>query len=220
MIISFILLFAIFFISRISIQRLALLLYSVTKSQSITNLFISVIFFPGTLIHETAHLVAALVLLLPVRGMTLIPEWDDQSIKLGHVTYVRKDPIRGILVGIAPLFGGVGIVWLLLQVEWFATGLIPAVVFWYLMFTISSNMFSSKQDLVDAIYLIPILLVGILALYLFGGSIPALVRGGLELASGYANESQAFFSQLNKGLVFSLFVHGIFVGVSLLVAKR
>src|SRR3989344_1820138 len=65
------------------------------------------LYLPGIILHELSHLIGAVALFLHVKSIHLLPsisenEEGHREIKLGSVTYNKADPIRGILVGIAP----------------------------------------------------------------------------------------------------------------------
>ena len=62
----------------------------------------ALLYFPGTAVHEMSHLVMAMILNLKVRDISLLPKIRGNTIKLGTVTYEKKDVVRGLIVGIAP----------------------------------------------------------------------------------------------------------------------
>jgi hypothetical protein len=103
-------------------------------------------------LHELSHFFLAMILFLPVLGLEIFPKFEDQSIKLGAVHYIKKDFLRGFIVGIAPFFGAMLFFWLI--------SYLPANIFsYYLIFVVSSTMFSSKKDIEDLLYLIPLILI-------------------------------------------------------------
>ena len=146
---------------------------------------ISLLFFPGTVIHEGAHAITALCLFLPVKSIHLIPEWDNKTIKLGHVVYEKRGLWRSIIVGLAPLPFGLLSLWFILHWNW------PVWITGYLMFVITSTMFSSKSDLVDVIYTIPLALVVFLVWFFFPAVFTAPIsfllaqKGFVETMSSY-----------------------------------
>jgi hypothetical protein len=110
----------------------------------------------------------AILLLLKVRSISFFPEFNGNSIKLGHVTYEKKDGFRSLLVGIAPLIGGTITLYLFFYFKMFPQrDFLLTIGGIYLIFVISSTMFSSKQDLKDILYCIPIILIGAGLLYVF-----------------------------------------------------
>jgi len=131
-------------------------------------IIITLILLPGTIVHELSHFIAALLLLLPVRSISVLPVFEDREIKLGEVRFERRDFFRAGLVGVAPLFLGI---LFLLSVFYFqlfpGDGIFYNLFIAYVIFSVSSNMFSSRHDLKDVIYLIPVMVLIFLTFYLF-----------------------------------------------------
>ena len=73
-------------------------------------LLYSLVLFPGVVLHEVSHWVAAKVLGVRTAGMSLLPQMSkDGSIQLGYVEYYKtKDvgSVRESLIGGAPLLTG------------------------------------------------------------------------------------------------------------------
>jgi hypothetical protein len=100
--------------------------------------------------------------------MTVFPKWDENEIKLGEVLFIKKDFLRAILVGIAPVFFGIGILFSLFYFHVYPANNIGLnILYAYLIFSISANMFSSKQDLKDLSLIIPVILLLIIIFYVF-----------------------------------------------------
>lgn len=199
-----------YFLVQKSITAIYTALYRVTRSTTAANIGLAILFFPGTVLHELSHFFAAIILFLRVREIHLLPEWDHSSIKLGHVTYVRGDFIRGILVGIAPIFAGllffaVLFSWNLLP----PTSIVSGMLIGYVIFTVSSTMFSSKQDLVDLMYGVPLVIVISFVLYIF----PSLREFLADVLFGFIqNQEQsivAFLTSVNTITFLSVVIHAI-----------
>ncbi len=160
-----------------SFQTLYLFLYKLTRSDFIAKVGITILFFPGTVVHEMSHFFAAMLMNLRVRSANVLPVFEEDGIKLGTVVYERKDPFRGILVGIAPLFGGVAASWGLVALLYLpvASSLLAQVAIYYLLFTITSMQFSSRQDLIDAVWLIPMIIGIAILIYIFGVDVLGLL---------------------------------------------
>lgn len=193
-----------FFITKITLRELFHLFHHLFRSQTISNIAIAILFFPGTVVHELAHFFMAIVMFLKVRELQLLPEWDHKSIKLGHVAYERKDPVRGFIVGIAPLFAGVAVLFLILMnfpLPAATTGM--TMLIGYLIFTISSTMFSSPQDLVDAGVVIPI------GLIMYGVSffLPDLFLTGANSLLALLSYLTPLIAALNFYVTLSLLIH-------------
>jgi hypothetical protein len=70
------------------------------------NLY-SAIFFPGVLLHEGSHWLASLALGVRPEKFSLGPRlMCDGRYRLGYVETRRPDPLRGALIGAAPLAAG------------------------------------------------------------------------------------------------------------------
>lgn len=191
-----------YFIARKSLNTIVSLLSSFLPRPVVFTL-ISLLFFPGTLVHELAHAAMALCLLLPVHSIHLIPSWDHQSIVLGHVTYEKRDIWRGILVGIAPLPVGLFVLWGLLQLH------LPTLLTGYLIFAISSTMFSSKSDLIDVIYIIPLAIVlGVVWL-----AFPGLFTG----LFGVVMAQKEFITNVNNFLSTTVYYAGVAIAIHILI---
>ncbi|MEI6326656.1 MAG: hypothetical protein WCO78_00885 [Candidatus Roizmanbacteria bacterium] len=165
-------------LSHHSFQAMYLFLYKISRSDFFAKVGITILFFPGTVVHEMSHFFAAMLLNLRVRSANVLPVFEDDGIKLGTVVYERKDPFRGILVGIAPLFGGIAASWGLVALLYLPLTDMPIVhaIIYYLLFTITSMQFSSRQDLVDAIWLIPMVFGIAILIYIFGVDVLGLLN--------------------------------------------
>ena len=173
----FIQIIIIYFLSRIVINKIFHFLIHIFRNNKLAYIFISILFFPGTALHELSHFFAATVLFLKVKELSVFPEKKNGSIKLGHVYYEKKDFIRAILVGISPFFAGLFFFWILSALSLFANNnLYIDVLIIYLIFSVSATMFSSKKDLQDMLYLIPIAVVIIGIIYIFDIKIVFLIQ--------------------------------------------
>ena len=154
--------------SRNSIQALYLVFHRLFHNDFIASSLIALIFFPGTVIHELSHFCMAIFLLLPVHKLSLLPQRKGNSLRLGYVLYEKKDILRGILVGIAPIIVGLLLLWWLYAIEFFHANILSIQLLKaYMMFVLTSTMFSSQQDLVDIGYLIPFIIVLVILFYIF-----------------------------------------------------
>ena len=157
-----------YFISRLSIRELFYSLRIFFRSEKIVFAIVALIFFPGTVIHELSHFIVAMLLFLKVREIHIFPEFEKNYIKLGRVIYEKQDVIRGIVVGIAPIAIGLIIFFWISTLQIFIIENIwLKLLMLYLIFVISTTMFSSRQDLIDLGYLLPVTIIIILFLYLF-----------------------------------------------------
>jgi hypothetical protein len=132
----------------------------------------AVVLFPGVMLHEASHWLAATLLGVRTGGMSLLPRRQpDGTLQLGYVEYYKGPsvgPIRESLIGAAPLVAGVAVILLIGQrvfgvtrlAEAIQTGDVtilvdamaqllatPNVLVWlYLLFAVSSAMLPSKSD--------------------------------------------------------------------------
>lgn len=129
-------------LSRRVIQTLYRLLQMITRSRPIAIWIVSIIFFPGTVVHELAHLFTAEILGVRTGKLTLVPEsLDGTEIKAGGVMIAETDPLRRTLIGLAPVYVGIAALAALSSLP-----VLPILTF-YGMFAISNSMFSSKEDM-------------------------------------------------------------------------
>lgn len=212
-------LIVLFFISRRTTNNLFHFLRLLSKNEKLIFSLVALLYLPGTIIHEMSHFFAALILFLRVREVSIFPAVQKNYIKLGSVTYERKDFIRGFLVGIAPLGGGmlifysIGFFHLFPSHDFFLN-----VLFAYIIFTVSSTMFSSSQDLVDFLYMIPLFILVAGLLYILHIDI-AHVAGNVF----FANQILPLIKTINIYLLFSIIINIsviIFLTVSTRLLKR
>jgi len=193
----------IYILSRQAITEIFHLLRIFFKNDKFIFSLVTVFFLPGTLIHEIAHFFGATVLMLRVREVKIFPEWQKNYIKLGSVVYEKKDFFRGILVGIAPFFAGLFFFWVLGQFKLFPNeNLWLNILFGYLIYTVSSTMFSSPQDLIDIIFIIPLILIIWAIVYIFKIDINQLLTNK-KLIENLLN----LIREINFYLIFSLAVN-------------
>lgn len=139
---------------------------------------LSLVFLPGIIVHELAHLFMAAVLFVPVGNMEFAPRKIGNEVKLGSVEIARTDPIRRSIIGFAPVFAGlaliVGGVYLFSSNLLIFQNLNPYVfivailVLVYLLFAIANTMFSSSKDMEGAVEISIALLVIFAGAYVLG----------------------------------------------------
>lgn len=158
LLVFFLELLALYFLSRWLTQQLYMLLLFVTRSRTVTITVILLLQFPGTVIHELAHLFSASILGVRTGKLTLVPEnIREQTIKSGSVAIAASDPFRRYTIGLAPVFAGI---LTLTAIAYFIPQYLPnwgdtgnwgdwgiTLALGYLLFSVSSAMFSSKEDL-------------------------------------------------------------------------
>jgi len=147
--------------------------HCISGSQHTAIIVWSLIFLPGTLIHEVSHFLVAALTGARTGRIEIFPEYledeDDARVALGSVQTQKLNPIQGFLVGIAPFISGLALlIWLasLLQAG-FATQNIWLLVFeGYLFFTIANSFLPSWPDIRQTLpFVIISLLIALLAWY-------------------------------------------------------
>ncbi|GEM_PF-1419823 len=167
----------------------------------------SVIFLPGTIIHEMSHLFAAAITGTKIGKVEIFPELpragigaeSDQQKKSVHLGYVQTQELglfRGFLVGTAPLFIGLGLmIWLAASIDLRFT--VYDLLKIYLFFTISNSLFPSWVDIKHAL---PLIILGIIAgigLYLSGFNMTLIPDSPVLIT----------ISSLSKALILSVIIN-------------
>ncbi len=189
----------IYILSRRNINEFFQTAYFFLRKETLAYFCIAFIFFPGTLVHEAAHAVMALILFLRVRSVELFPHKQGNGLRLGSVLYEKKDPVRALIVGIAPFFAGILFFWIIANFKLFTiTNFYLSLAVGYLIFAISSTMFSSKQDLKDILIASPILLI------IFGLVYVVFGWGWLKF---FSPSIESFLQYINLYLLFCVIIH-------------
>lgn len=195
--------------------------YSLTGSEKVSIILFSVLFFPGTLIHELAHFLMAKLLLVHTSGMEFLPQLQGDSIKLGSVSIAKTDPIRRLLIGVAPVIVGLGI---LLGMLWgVQTYLVffSAYPWWawvalgYVVFVTGSTMFSSRKDLEGSLGVVAGILILFVLIFLTGFG--WLLGSFYQFLTISAND---FFKQISIFLGIPLGINAIIVLLGSLTRHR
>lgn len=172
----FVELLVLFLLSRTLTRVLSHFFYRITKSPNATIVWLAVLFFPGTVVHEIAHALAASLLGVAVGNMEFIPKLEGERVKLGSVQVGHTDPLRRFLIGAAPFFVGtlllLAILYFAVQQDWFANYLLTILI-GYIVFEIGNTMFSSKKDMDGALELLGVVIVLVIICYFLGVRLPA-----------------------------------------------
>jgi hypothetical protein len=145
------------------------------------------VLLPGIVLHELSHWVAARLVGVRTRGISLQPKARrGGSVRFGAVTVARSDPFRESWIGAAPLLTGV--VAIVLLARWqFGVAALPllrpaavwetlgasarapdALIWLYLIFAISNAMWPSESDRQPWWSVVLLLALAAGALYLSG----------------------------------------------------
>lgn len=183
-------------LSNLLTQTLYVTLFVLFRNRSIAISLVTIIFFPGTVVHELAHLFTAEILRVKTGKISLAPDTiEDPEIKMGSVAIAQTDPIRRTLIGTAPFWWGIINLtalayvfypfaakvaespitqWTNLQEFYIALGLI------YLIFVISNSMYPSRSDL-KGIWVVAITVVLCVGAAIIAGFRFSLTGQSLEL---------------------------------------
>lgn len=127
---------------------LYLLLLRLFRSKTLAITILVILLFPGTVVHELAHLFVAEILRVRTGKLTLVPEsLEETEIKTGSVAIARTDPLRRTLIGLAPVYVGIAVLASLSYFFRINTITIITIITFYIMFAVSNSMFSSKEDM-------------------------------------------------------------------------
>lgn len=95
-----------FLLSRWITRQVLWLGHRVTNNENAALIAYYLLLFPGILLHELSHLLAAKAMGLKIGKFSLGPKPRGRSVELGSVTVSRGDALRESLVGVAPFLGG------------------------------------------------------------------------------------------------------------------
>jgi hypothetical protein len=163
-----------------------------TRSTGMTQVVFALIFFPGVLLHELSHFLAAKILGVQTGKFSLIPQAQpDGKLRLGYVETVSGGFVRDALIGFAPLILGCLFVaytaiyqmhmlplwdllhnanWGMIWVMFISIPQEPDFWLWfYLTFTISSTMMPSQSDR-HAWLPLGLLVVGLIVVSILAGA--------------------------------------------------
>lgn len=170
-----------YFLSRRIAKQTSSLIFRITKSEKWTVWITSILFLPGTFLHELSHYLVAIALFIPVGEINFIPEFEKGEVRLGSIEVGKTDFVRRFIVGIAPVI--VGLVVLFALLLWIVN--FDNMSFWmmlassYFVFVIGNTMFSSKKDMEGAWKLLTSLAVMGVLFYLLGVNIQLDPQGFL-----------------------------------------
>src|SRR5258706_13434406 len=100
-------LIVLYFISQRLTQAVYNLTYLLFQARSIAVTVVTLVSFPGTVIHELSHLFTAEILGVHTGKLTLVPEnIAEEEVKAGSVMIAHSDPFRRYAIGLAPIFSG------------------------------------------------------------------------------------------------------------------
>ena len=178
-----------FLTSRFIFKAIFSLSLSIFKSPNIAIIPIFILFLPGVIIHELAHFLAAELLFVKAHDLEVAPYLKNGTLQMGSVKISETDIVRRMLIGIAPILLGSGVMLIALfyfvenvRLDLFFSsfaeiGKIAAIA--WVVFFITNTMFSSKKDVEGFLELA--LLVVFLAIVLIVLSVILNINLGLPI---------------------------------------
>lgn len=123
----------------------------------------SLFFLPGVLVHELSHLLIAELIGVRTGSINIFPtEIKPGALRLGYVESEEADPFRQILIGSAPFFVGLVIIFSIAAIGFSKP--VVNILLLYLLFSIANTMFVSKEDR-RGWWFIPLILIAIVSLF-------------------------------------------------------
>ena len=205
-------LFFLFYLSRLLTQSLSALFYRITKSKAVTIQLLSFLFLPGVIVHELAHVLVAGILFVPVGNIEFLPQINQGNVKLGSVGIGKTDPIRRSIIGFAPVFVGLSVLFSIAYYSTQAGTVIQYVGIVYVLFVIANTMFSSKKDMEGTVELFTAFGLIALALYVAGVRIDLLV-----VQKFLSLEVTTFFQKTDMFLLVPIGIDVVVVGITKII---
>jgi hypothetical protein len=172
------------FLSRALVNQMYATVLLLTRSRSIGITVVTLVLFPGTVVHELSHLFTAEILGVRTGKLELAPQnIKGEEVHVGTVAIAQTDPIRRTFIGLSPLINGILILtalsyflpdWIsqatqqIQNSQFVSLPVLESILGVYLVFAISNSMFASKEDLKGVPAVIITLLLFIGAFYLVG----------------------------------------------------
>lgn len=208
-----------FIVSQMMSRSLSKVFFRLTRSNTATIYFLSILFFPGVIIHELSHLFMASVLFVPTGEIEFFPQIQENNrVKLGSVGIGKTDPFRRALIGFAPIISGisllVGIFYSFYHLSFSDFSKWQIAVGLYVVFEIGNTMFSSKKDAEGTLVLSATVGIFAIVLYALGVRIPASVFAFLNSAA-----IVTFFQQVAIFFLAPLLLDVLIIGLTKLLLR-
>ena len=205
-------LFLLYFLSHNVTMLFSRFFYRLTRSKNLTVNLLALLFLPGTILHEMAHMLTAMVFFVPVGDISILPKLTSGGVILGSVSMGKTDPLRRLIIGTAPVFFGIGII---VGALYFISKNNLLNNYWsilllaYAVFEIGNTMFSSKKDMEGAIELLIVVILMGGIFYLMG------LRIQIETIIAFLSQPliTAVFQKGSIYLLFPIIVDAVFISV-------
>jgi len=208
-----------YFTHRKMTRELSDLLHRLGGNQNVLIWIWSVVFLPGTIIHEISHFLAAAATGTRTGQIEIFPEFIEnlleesdrpRGVSLGSVQVARMNPLQGFIVGLAPFISGtVLLIWLssLIQVSYQAQNPYPLLLQAYLFFVIANSFFPSWSDIKQTL---PLFIITLIAMALAG-------YFGLQFTLGATSPVWPILTAMTGAIFLSLFFNLIITGILVLL---
>ncbi len=148
------------------VKQITRLIHHLGGGQKGTIITWSLIFLPGTIVHEISHFLVAALTGARTGRIEIFPEYLEEEenngkkgVALGYVQTQTLNPIQGFLVGIAPFASGIALlVYLtsLIQNSYLNHYYQQLAFQGYFFFTIANSFFPSWSDIKQTLPLVAI----------------------------------------------------------------
>jgi hypothetical protein len=202
--------------------ELSRLIHRLGGNQNLLIWVWSVIFLPGTIIHEISHFLAAAATGTRTGNIEIFPEFieeildeeeDKKGVTLGYVQVARMNPVQGFFVGMAPFISGMALmIWLasLIYANYLTQNIWPLILQVYLFFVIGNSFFPSWSDIKQTIPLIIISLIFVFLAWFFG----------FQLLVEPTSPVWKILDSMLGALVISIVINLCLVGALVLINRR
>ena len=179
------------------------------KTNRVGKWLYTLIFLPGTILHELSHWLMAELLGVRTGEITVLPDFDSPSEggreRLGSVATASSGPVRSFLIGAAPFFTGLGILWILGSLlqsgDWL---LWQYALIFYGIVVVGSSMLLSKEDRRSWPFIVILVAILLISYYFLPFTIPTT----------FVAAATNLFSRLNQVLFVTAFAILVIIGIS------
>lgn len=194
-------------------KSISYLVHLLGGTQHGTIILWSLIFLPGTILHEISHFFFAIFTGAKSGKVEILPEYLDEEfsdegkrgVALGYVQTSRLNPLQGFLVGLAPfIVGSIFLIWFSFLLEQFLhqKNYSLLLLFLYLFFTIANSFFPSWADIKQTLPFIVILLIILFAAIIYRYPFNSWNNFPFVDQVTILNQALLFATSLNLFLVF------------------
>ena len=198
-------------------KTLSYLVHKLGGGQHGTIILWSIIFLPGTIIHELSHFFFAILTGARTGKIEILPEYlsedfedeGQKSVALGYVQTSQLNPLQGFFVGLAPFIAGsVLLVWfsLLINSSYQQANYPLLSLVLYLFFTVTNSFFPSWVDIKQTLTFIVLIIVVLLGFYFY--QLPSLSIN-LPYQSLLNTLNQSLFLAALLNLILIILIKGI-----------